>query len=295
MKMIMLRKIISVAKRSKGSPSELSSTSRSEVDNKDFEKCKTEWQSELSEMSNFLVMKSTTEQLDEGATVPTDTAIIDDNSGLPLLKVVFDVHHFLEDQVKVTVENDQLILHAENIEERDIAVFKKTMIRKVDLPGFVDGKRLHCARESDLLTVSLPLHLPPKRRPPGVNVVPIVVGTDGRRRIHLVTELKRDFTVKDVQVSVDDKQLCLSVLYNVTIPGQSESKVIQRELMRKYRLPEYIKIEEIIQTANADDCLVLDVIVTQEVLPYKCEITTEQVQTPESRGVEVVETSRSCT
>lgn len=72
-------------------------------------------------------------------------------------------------------------------------------------------------------------------------------------------------------------------------------QVIQRELMRKYRLPEYIKIEEIIQTANADDCLVLDVIVTQEVLPYKCEITTEQVQTPESRGVEVVETSRSCT
>lgn len=72
---------------------------------------------------------------------------------------------------QVTVENDQLILHAENIEERDVAVFKKTMIRKVDLPGFVDGKRLHCVRESDLLTVSLPIHLPPKKRPPGVKYV----------------------------------------------------------------------------------------------------------------------------
>lgn len=66
-------------------------------------------------------------------------------------------------------------------------------------------------------------------------------------------------------------------------------QVIQRELRRKYCLPEYVTIEEITQTANSDDYLVLDVVVKQEVLPYKCEITTEQVQAPESHGVEVVE------
>ena len=56
-------------------------------------------QEELDQMSEFLVLKSTEEQKDEGVETPVDTAYIEDRDGMPILKAIFDVHHFKPDEV----------------------------------------------------------------------------------------------------------------------------------------------------------------------------------------------------
>jgi len=50
-------------------------------------------------MSEFLVLKSTEEQKEEGVDEPVDTAFIEDRDGMPILKASFDVHHFKPDEV----------------------------------------------------------------------------------------------------------------------------------------------------------------------------------------------------
>jgi len=50
-------------------------------------------------MSEFLVLKSTEEQKEEGVDEPVDTAFIEDRDGMPILKASFDVHHFKADEV----------------------------------------------------------------------------------------------------------------------------------------------------------------------------------------------------
>jgi len=52
-------------------------------------------------MSEFLVLKSTEEQKEEGVDQPVDTAFIEDRDGMPILKASFDVHHFKPDEVTV--------------------------------------------------------------------------------------------------------------------------------------------------------------------------------------------------
>ena len=54
-------------------------------------------------MSEFLVLKSTEEQLNEGQDLLIDSARVEDRNGLPVLKMVFDVHHFREDEVQVFI------------------------------------------------------------------------------------------------------------------------------------------------------------------------------------------------
>ena len=101
-------------------------------------------------MSEFLVLKSTEEQRAEGVATPVDTAFIDDRDGLPMLKAVFDVSHFTPDDVRLTIEDDQLVLVAERMDDtRECSVFKKTMLRRIDLPKFVETRRMHCALTSD--------------------------------------------------------------------------------------------------------------------------------------------------
>ena len=56
-------------------------------------------QEELDQMSEFLVLKSTEEQREEGVDEPVDTAFIEDRDGMPILKASFDVHHFKPDEV----------------------------------------------------------------------------------------------------------------------------------------------------------------------------------------------------
>ena len=50
-------------------------------------------------MSEFLVLKSTEEQKEEGVEEPVDTAFIEDRDGMPILKASFDIHHFKPDEV----------------------------------------------------------------------------------------------------------------------------------------------------------------------------------------------------
>lgn len=57
-------------------------------------------QDELDQMSEFLVLKSTEEQKEEGVEHPVDTAYIEDRDGMPIMKAVFDIHHFKPDEVK---------------------------------------------------------------------------------------------------------------------------------------------------------------------------------------------------
>jgi len=86
-------------------------------------------------MSSFLVLKSTEEQRAEGVQRLVDTAYIEDKDGMPMLKAVFDIRHFSPDDVQLNVEGDQLILTAQCLDDtRECSIFKKTMIRKIDLP-----------------------------------------------------------------------------------------------------------------------------------------------------------------
>ena len=47
-----------------------------QADAEEFERKKQEWQDELDEMSEFLLLKSTEEQKEEGVEHPVDTAFI---------------------------------------------------------------------------------------------------------------------------------------------------------------------------------------------------------------------------
>jgi len=54
-------------------------------------------------MSEFLVLKSTEEQKEDGVDEPVDTAFIEDRDGMPILKASFDVHHFKTDEVTCVI------------------------------------------------------------------------------------------------------------------------------------------------------------------------------------------------
>jgi len=83
------------------------------------------------------------------------------------------------------------------------------MVRRIDLPDFVETRWMHCrlGRTPDTasrLTVELPFHLPPQRRPaPGPGIVPIVTDADGRRLIRFAVPIGPDFTLDEIAVDVD--------------------------------------------------------------------------------------------
>ena len=53
-------------------------------------------------MSEFLLIKSSEEQLlSEDSGSPVDTAYVTERDGLPILRAVFDVHHFHPDEVRL--------------------------------------------------------------------------------------------------------------------------------------------------------------------------------------------------
>jgi len=91
-------------------------------------------------MSDFLVIKSTEEQRAEGIESPVDTAYIDDRDGLPILKAVFDIHHFHPDDVMLTVQTTSdeesdgeaqrhLVLLAQLTDDsRECSLFKKVSV-----------------------------------------------------------------------------------------------------------------------------------------------------------------------
>jgi len=229
-------------------------------------------------MSEFLVLKSTEEQKEEGVEHPVDTAYIEDRDGLPMLKAIFDVHHFKPDEVQLSVEDDQLTLIAQCLEDRDTAVFKKTMIRKIDLPKYVDHKLMHCDLSKDgILMIEMPFHLPPQHRPIGPSVVPIVNDADGRRTIRLAFMIGPDFTMDDIRVEIDGQMLFVSAAYDAEI-GVYGAQVTQRELKKQFRLPDCVEVENVDHMLTPDGKLYVDILLKSR-HPYKCHVTTEDLST----------------
>jgi len=138
-------------------------------------------------MSDFLVLKSTEVQKEEGAAELVDTAYIIDRDGLPSLRAVFDVQHFKPTEVFISFDDDLLTIQAESFEDTDCSIVKRTLIRKLDLPPNVDGRRMHCDfSATGILSIEMPFHLHPRRCPVSPSgdldsIVPIVVDDSGRR------------------------------------------------------------------------------------------------------------------
>lgn len=90
---------------------------------------------------------------------------------------------------------------AQGFDDKETAVFRKTMIRKIDLPENVDVDATKCEQtEGGILTVSMPFHLPPsERKPTGPATVPIIT-ENGRRLIRLGIMIGPDFTMDDLKV-----------------------------------------------------------------------------------------------
>lgn|SRR6218665_260656 len=90
---------------------------------------------------------------------------------------------------------------AQGIDDRETAVFRKTMIRKIDLPENVDVDETKCEQtEGGILTVSMPFHLPQsEQKPTGPATVPIIT-ENGRRLIRLGIMIGPDFTMDDLKV-----------------------------------------------------------------------------------------------
>ncbi|KAK2164963.1 hypothetical protein LSH36_57g08047 [Paralvinella palmiformis] len=248
------------------------------IEDEEFEQRKQQWQEELDEMSEFLYIKSTEEQREEGVRQLVDTAFVDDKDGLPILKAVFDVHHFKPDEINLTVDDDDtLILEAKSVDDRDDAVFRKTMVRKINLPIFVDHKMMHCQLSDDrrILTIEMPFHLPPQKKPEGANVVPIVDGPNGCRRICLGILVGPEFTPDDIKVETGGNRLEIIAGYREDV-GRYGTSTSARQIRREYRLPETIEVESVRHAITPDGRLLVEILLKNE-KPIRCEVTTEEI------------------
>jgi len=102
---------------------------------------------------------------------------------------------------RLQTENRQLKLIAQCLDDCESALYRKTMLRTIDLPEFADVDALkYNIADDGILTAWMPLHLPQKSEPPP-GVVPIVVN-NGRRSIRLQFRIGSDFTMDDVKVGL---------------------------------------------------------------------------------------------
>jgi len=123
----------------------------------------------------------------------------------------------MDPQVQLSVDGGQLVLIGQCLDDRESAVFKKTMIRKLDLPKHVDHKMIHCQLNDDgILHIEMPFHLPPQRRPVGPSVLP-VSDVGGSRRIRMSFMLGPDFTADDVRVERHGRTLSICAGYDAEI------------------------------------------------------------------------------
>ena len=100
----------------------------------------------------------------------------------------------------VQTENRQLKLTAQCLDDGETALYRKTMLRSVDLPELADVDALtYDIDDAGVLTAQMPLHVPRRTEPPP-GVVPIVTSSDGRRSIRLQFGIGAEFTMDDVQV-----------------------------------------------------------------------------------------------
>ena len=193
------------------------------------------------------------------------------------MKAVFDVHYFSPNEVFLSIEDNQLILEASSLDNRQDRVYKKTMHRTIDIPTHAYSKLMHCAlSKNGILTIEMPFHLPPQRKPHGPNVVPIIDDIDGRRKIRLGFMIGTEFTSDDIKVEkCGDNSITICAAYDIEVGkyGQMRNK---RELKRDYKLPKTLKIDSVKHSLSPDGKLYIEIILCNE-SPYKCRITTEDV------------------
>jgi HSP20 family molecular chaperone IbpA len=201
------------------------------------------------------------------------------------LQAVFDAHYFQASDIDIRVENWELIVQARNTETRDDREFIKTMIRRIKLPSHVDPKniRSHLSRKG-ILTVEMPFHLPPQRRPHGPNVFPIIHDADGRRKIRLMTEIGAEFSNDDVTIETNGRTLQVVAAYNEDV-GKYAQQVNTRELKREFTLPEHVKVDCMRSSLAPDGRLHIEIIL-QEEPPYTCEVSAEEIDSEDVNGEE---------
>lgn len=239
-------------------------------------------EADRAEMRKFLVIKSTAQQRREGVERPVDTAYVENEDGRLWLRAVFDVHHFQPDEIEVKVENRQLQVKAQGLDDRETALFRKTMIRKIDLPENVDVDATQCLQsEGGILTVSMPFHMPPsEHKPTGPATVPIIT-ENGRRLIRLGIMIGPDFTMDDLKVEAEGQRLLIRASYDAEI-GLEGAQVTRHELRKDFQLPEHIEVDEVSYELNKAGVLGVQILLKDKQL-YRCNVTTEEVAVPEKR------------
>lgn len=252
------------------------STSAMMAENEEFERRKQEWQDELEEMSEFLYIKSATEQKEEGVNQPVDTATIEDIDGLPYLKAVFDVKYFRKEDITMQIVDDTLVLQARTTEDKDDRVYTRTIVRKLDLPKYVDTKMTHSEFKNGLLLIEMPFHMPPQRRPQGPNVFPIITDKDGRRKLRLMVYVGVDFTSDDIHIDTNGKSIKIRAAYDEEI-GKYGKQVTAHEFNREYLLPEYIEVDEVVSKLAPDGRLFIELYLKDE-KPFRCTVQTEEIE-----------------
>ncbi len=226
-------------------------------------------------MSEFLYIKSFNEQAEEGEQKPVDTAFIDDRDGIPFLKAVFDVKHFEPDDVNVSTEDGTLVVTAQGVEEKGDRVYRKTMVRKIDLPKQVLTDLMTTDIKNGLLEIEMPLQLPEReKKPEGPNVFPITEDKNGRKKIRLAINIGSEFTDDDVSVTSNGHRLYITAAYDAEI-GKYGTEMRQREFKREYILPDYLAVDHISHTLDSGK-LIMDIYLKDD-KPYRCKITAEDL------------------
>jgi len=230
------------------------------------------------DIKDFLVIKSTAKQLSEGVQRPVDTAYIEDENGQLKLKAVFDVEHFKPNEIDIKVNNGQLVLTAQSLDDRQEAVYRKTMTRKIDLPDNVDAKAMLCSISADhRLTVSMPFYLAPSQhQPTGASTVPIIT-ENGRRLIRLQLLIGPDFAMDDVKVNAEGSALFVTAFYEAEV-GSKGYQVTRRELKKEFRLPEHIEVEDVRYALSREGVLLVEIFLKDIGQQYRCSISAEDIK-----------------
>lgn len=235
---------------------------------------------EQAEMKKFLVIKSTKQQLREGVEQPVDTAYIESRGGRLHLKAVFEVKNFKPEEINVQIVDNRLEMTAQCLDDQENAIYRKTMVRQIDLPDTVDTTAVDCVLSEDgILTVTMPFYLPQSPQPsvpPNPALVPIVTDDDGRRYIRLEILIGPDFTIDDVKVSSVGHALLVRAWYEAQV-GADGVQVTRRELKKEFRIPENIHVESIRYDLTEDGVLQIEILLAELEEPYICYVDTEDV------------------
>ena len=153
---------------------------------------------------------------------------------------------------------------------------RKQCLEEIDLPKHVDPKMMHCElSRNGILTVEMPFHLPPQRKPHGPNIFPVLEDKDGRRKIRLGFIIGTEFTTDDIKVENNGRRLMITAAYDAEV-GKYGRMVNKRELRRQYMLPENLHVDTVKHSLSPDGKLYIEIVLKDET-PYKCEVTTEDL------------------